>query len=250
MAHSPSPARLFRSRLVWISTLVVAAVLPSSRALASAQPPSAPPNPTLEVQIDPTIPDASDLYDWIYEESTRALAELPPSPTRRGTVRVSVSGTLYDYDVSIVTIRDGSTDETTSWSCECTNDDLLARIRGDVQSAAESLDDPLHVPPAPLDPEDPKPTLSLRGKTGFGLLGGGSTATIVGLSLTAAGEPGGGSRKAGIPILSVGLAALVAGTTLIVLEHRRGHTRRAQSRVTVVPFVTRRTAHLGIAGRF
>ncbi len=242
------------ARIGWITALLVTLTLPRLDAHASTPPPSeaiepAPPTPTLEVELTPTIPDASDLSEWIHEEGTKALADLPPSPDRRGTIRVSVSGTLYDYDVSIITIREGSTEEeTTTWPCECTNDALLARIRTEVQSAAKSLDPP-EPPPPPVVP-DRKSPLGLHGKIGFGLLGGGAAFTILGLSLTAASDPGDASRKAGIPILTIGMAALAAGTTLIVLDHRRDRARRTQSRVTVVPFATHRAAHLGIAGRF
>ena len=202
--------------------------------------------PTLEVELDPAIPDASDLSEWIRDEATEALAELPPSPERRGTIRISVAGALYDYDVSIITIREGSTDEQiTRWTCECTNDDLLTRVRNDVEVTASTLEPP----PPPID-DSPKPALGPKVKIGFGLLGGGAAFTIVGLSLTAAGDQGESLRKAGIPLLAVGVAALVAGTTLVVLEQRRRRARRGHSRVAIVPFVAHRAAHLGVTGRF
>lgn len=248
----PSPASPLLTRLSGLAGLMLGFLSAPEATLAAdpsrpsiPEPPATPP-PTLEVDLDPTIPDASSLAEWILADGTQALAELPPAPSRRGTVRVSVSGSLYDYDVTITALREGSTVEpTTTWSCECTNDDLLARLRADIQTAARSLDPP----PAPLPPS-PKPALGFHGKLGLGLLGGGAAVTIVGLSLTAAGEPGDGRRKGGVPTLVVGVAALTAGMTLVVLDHRRARGRHAHARVGIVPLVGRRAGYLGLAGRF
>jgi len=207
--------------------------------------------PTIEVATDSTIPDAVTLADWIHQESFDALAELEPSPQRRGTIRVSVSGALYEYQVSITTIRESSADEaTTSWSCECSNDDLLARIRTDVQAAAKALED--HASPSvatdvassPPNPvvtprrSSPLRDLQLRGKVGLGLMAGGCAGVLSGIVLMGVGvrthELEDDSAKLvnhdyrvpGIPTLLVGVGLLTTGVTLLVLDRRSARLQR------------------------
>lgn len=229
--------------------------------VVAAKPPTPAPAPTrLEVEMDPTVPDAQVLAEWVHDESIDALAELGPALHRRGTIRVSISGDLYDYQVSVSTLPECSPREAAvSWPCACTNDELLARIRTEVQAAASTLDGSTTQAGALAGPpvtraRAPLQALSLRNKLGLGLLAGGAAATSVGITLLAVGDHRDGGdpnyRVPGVPTLLVGLGLVAAGTTVIVLEHRPLRQRRALARAAMVPFVTHRGVHVGVTARF
>lgn len=232
----------------------------------------------VEVETDPAIPDASTLSAWIQQESLDALAKLELSSNHRGTIRVSVSGALYEYRVSITTILEGSTEEkSTEWSCECSNDDLLTRIRADVQTAATALDEQIVAPDhddigadeksspsSPVvtrAPTVPLRELQLRGKVGLGLMVGGSAGVLSGIVLMGVGvrshEYNENSAKLvyndyrvpGVPTFLVGASLLAAGATFLVFERRRA---RLQRDVAWMPHVTsgRRDIILGLTKRF
>jgi len=269
---SPSNTSLMRlspflrpACLTLILTFITCLVLAPRRLLAAPEPPDTTPTPpppvtstpnsfpslpTIEVEISPTIPDAQALSDWIHQASLEALSQLPFPPTTSGTIRVSISGELYDYDVSVAIIREGSTTEdTVTWPCECTNADLLARIQSHVRTAARAFGNLARPPEPPTAPSRPPSTLGREGKIGLGMLGGGAALTIVGLSLIAIGERGSAELHAGIPTLAVGVTAIGAGMALVIID-RRASARATHPRVAAFPLVTPRGAHLGFAIRF
>lgn len=94
----------------------------------------------LEVEIDPRIDGADDLVTWVDEEGRKALADLAPNPDRQGLVRVGIGGQLYDYDVTLTPMRGGQAVGTPSaWECECSNEELLDRLRRELPGIAERL---------------------------------------------------------------------------------------------------------------
>lgn len=216
----------------------------------------------LEVELDPSIPEASALSEWIAHEGTSALTELEPSDERRGTVRVSVTGALYEYAVSIAAMRDdGSPPEVDAWACECTHDELLARIHTGVVAAAQALDPPTSVvapslpPPSPPGPfED----LRLRGKLGLGLMAGGAATAVVGIALLGAGKKSWPApddvaqrdfkdyRILGVPTLVVGVGVLAAGAALYVLDRRRARGPSGMARLRPLVLVGPQTLGLRV----
>ena len=235
--------------------------LPQSLPAVAQEPRATLNGPVLEVEMAPAIQDAETLSEWIHQESLDAFSQLEPSPDLRGTIRVSVSGSLYDYQVSIATLREGSTQEDTlSWSCECSNEDLLVRIRVDVQAAAKALqshDSPavdVGVTASPSPPSPPQAVgsdhlsgqlekLQMRGKVGLGLMASGSAGILSGVILMGMGRrphvyPEDSAkliyndyRIPGIPVFLVGVGLLAAGTTLFVLDRRSPRMRRGLAQV-------------------
>lgn len=136
------------SALRWGLATVVAAAMasapPSALGARTGPAPSAVPRPikgvTLEVKIAPGLVEAADLRRWIDEDGRRVLDGLPDDPTRRGSLRIEVGGALYEYQVTITTLRDGGVVGTPStWECDCSNEELLDRLRGELPAVAEGL---------------------------------------------------------------------------------------------------------------
>jgi hypothetical protein len=106
-----------------------------------AVPPSGPSGTVaLEVEIDPRIDGADEIVTWVDEEGREALAELPPDPSRNGVVRVGIGGELYDYDVTLTPLRaDELVGEPSAWECQCSNEELLERLRQELPGVANRL---------------------------------------------------------------------------------------------------------------
>lgn len=241
----------------WLVLVVVAAPT-----LAGAATPVA-----LEVELDPSIPEASALSEWIAHEGSSALTELEPSDERRGTVRVSVTGALYEYAVSIAAMRDdGSPPEVDAWACECTHDELLARIHTGVVAAAQALDPPTSTVAPSLPPPSPSPPgpfedLRLRGRLGLGLMAGGTVTAVVGIALLGAGKKSWPApddvaqrdfkdyRIPGVPTLVAGVGVLAAGAALYVLDRRRARGPSGMARVRPLVLAGPQTLQLGLRVR-
>lgn len=247
------------ARSAWPVALAAGLALAHVR-LAAAEAPATPtPSTALEVEMDPNVPEGELLAEWVYQESTAALAALGPAPGRQGTIRVGISGDLYDYEVTVTTIRDGSArEESVAWPCQCTHDEMLVGIRTEVQAAARELEVDPHArraKPAPAATKwSPFRALGLRGKLGLGLLAGGAATTIAGSTLlglgdrTAQGDPN--YQVAGVPVVLTGIGLLATGTTLFVLEQRALRRRRALAHAGAFAVPIVRGAGVGIAGKF
>lgn len=220
---------------------------------------------TIEVEISSTIPDAQALSDWIHEGGSEALRQLSPPPTNPGTIRVTVSGDLYDYEVAISFLRKGSISESTvTWPCECTNEELIARIRTGIQTAVtESVDasNTEKVFSEQLPSEMPRRP-QLRRKLGIGLIVGGAAGTLAGVVLLGVGrrtyeDPRDAAyryyedyRVPGVPAFLVGVGLLAAGTTLFVLDRRQRGARRLFARTRPIVSLTHHGSGFGVVGSF
>jgi hypothetical protein len=190
-------------------------------------------------------------------------------PSRLGTdpvirIRVSLQPGASDVFLirSDVAIRgeavEGSVHDV---SCSlCTESEVVERARGEivrlvpfVRSLFKKPDEPK--PPDPK-PEGPKPgpaPLANMGKAGIGLLAGGTLATAAGLGLSLAEEPADANmplnkitiHPAGYAILAVGVAALVTGTVLLVLDRRK-----AKRNLQIAPTAGAGSTGLVLLGRF
>jgi len=190
-------------------------------------------------------------------------------PSRLGTdpvirIRVSLQPGASDVFLirSDVAVRGESVDGSVhDVSCSlCTESEVVERARGEivrlapfVRSLFKKPDEPK--PPEPK-PEGPKPgpaPLTNMGKAGIGLLAGGTLATAAGLGLSLAEEPADANmplnkitiHPAGYAILGVGIAALVTGTVLLVLDRRK-----AKRNVQLAPTAGANSTGLVLLGRF
>lgn len=129
--------------------LVTAMMAISTGSVAHAEPATgdrATPGPSMtevavEVEVAPTIAEAAELRSWVDEEVHRTLAALPPEPARRGSLRIAIAGALYDYAVTLTIARDGEViGAPLEWSCECSNGELLARLREALPEVTRGLE--------------------------------------------------------------------------------------------------------------
>lgn len=190
-------------------------------------------------------------------------------PSRLGTdpvirIRVSLQPGASDVFLirSDVAVRGESIEGSVhDVSCSlCTESEVVERARGEivrlapfVRSLFKKPDEPK--PPDPK-PEAPKPgpaPLTNMGKAGIGLLAGGTLATAAGLGLSLAKEPADANmplnkitiHPAGYGILGVGVAALITGTVLLVLDRRK-----ARRNVQLAPTAGAGSTGLVLLGRF
>lgn len=136
--RSPGRGRIGRTVALVVACELALACSWPPRAQASA--PMAESNVELEVEIDPRIAGADDLVTWVDDEGRKTLAELPRDRERLGVVRVGIAGELYDYRITVTTLRgEEPVGEPSVWGCECSNEDLLERLRQELRGAADRL---------------------------------------------------------------------------------------------------------------
>jgi hypothetical protein len=214
----------------------------------------------LEVEIDPRIDGADDLVTWVDEEGRKALAELTPNPDRQGLVRVGIGGQLYDYDVTLTPMRSGQAVGTPSaWECECSNEELLDRLRRELPGAAERLvvkkkrvTTP-RVRPKPMTPEDERRRPQRHAR--LGPVGGAGTAVaLMGLAAAGAGialiarvnkdqlrgdDIGGLTERTeydvvGSPLIAGGIGIAFSGLVMVLVDSRRVARRNERAQVSPV----------------
>lgn len=230
----------------------------------------------LEVRVDPKISGADQIVSWVSEDARKALAERPKRE-RRGTVRVGIAGDLYDYEVTITALRgEQSVGSPRSWHCECSNDDLLARLRTDLPVVADQLIMPEAAPAHPPKPrvvheadrverEAEEPTrsrakLGPAGGAGVALMtvGAAGIATGAAFMVVRVGPPLTSGEEIerrnfftpGVYAAIGGAGLLVSGALLYSLRKRFGRARSAP--VSAFPRIIDTHARLGlaVAGRF
>lgn len=265
--------------LRWGGTVVLAvavALAPHGALAARMGPvPSAASRPvkgvTIEVKIAPGIAEGADLRRWIDEDARRVLEELPEDPTRRGSLRIEIGGALYEYQVTLTTTRDGEVVGTPSaWECDCSNGELLDRLRSELPGAAEGL----AVEPEPVVEPEPEPVVEpvvvpvdepKRRKLGAAGAAG-VTLMVLGVSGVGAGaalmvmkklSPNGPWVTSDTPYLSppgavavgAGAGLIMTGVVLCLLRDRAGQRRRA-SATAIAPSMDGGRLSLTVSGRF
>lgn len=269
----------FESMMRGLAVVVAIGVAaPPSAGLAArtaAFPPVPRPAPdvTLEVEVAPSIVEAAELKKWVSEEGRRVLDGLPKEPKRRGSLRVEIEGALYEYRVRISAVRDGvMMDGVRAWACECSNEELLERVRGELVAGAEHLRPKEEEPAVPEPTPEAKPTtvtvvdesprrrLGPAGAAGVALMALGATGVGTGVALMVVGE-----RDEPAPIGQVGvrsfsgpgqvvLAAsggvLLTGMVLYFLRKRIDRSGRKTTGMVAPAFGGRREVGFSVIGRF
>lgn len=254
--HRPRPSLRDRRRNEWNKKVAASAVVltMSISGPLDAHVPIAATTPAqdaveLEVEIDGRILDADDLSSWVTDEGHGVLTRLDDRE-RHGMIRVAITGELYDYEVVVTAHReDAPVGEPSVWTCECSNDELLARLEGELTAAADRLvverapSAPVVAPrlertQAPDRVDRPRVTrLGGVGGAGVALLVAGGAGLAAGLALVIVraeppSKPGEvlESRDLETPGTYVALgsvAAVLLGSTLLALRKRLGNSRRA-----------------------
>lgn len=239
-------------------------------------PPGSPrpaPDVALEVKVAPAIAEAADLQRWVSEEGRRVLDGLPQEPRRRGSLRVEIGGALYEYRVVITAVRDGAVVGTPrEWACECSNEELLERVRGEVATTAEHLSAKVEEPAVAKPTSEVKPTpdvvvdgpprrrLGPAGAAGVTAMVLGATGVGAGVALMVVGDrdepaPIGqvGERRLFVPgqvIVAAGGGLLLTGMVLYFLRKRIDRSGRKTASMVAPAFEGRGEVRLSVVGRF
>lgn len=251
--------------------------------------PSREPRAALRVTVDPHIEDAATIPGWVAERSGDAVDRLEEQPGHERWVEIQIGGETYAYRFTVTAMRDGEpvVPRAEPAMCECTSEELLVRLDGEVRRAVEQLQRPVatepHEPDPPPHEPDPPPTgegpgdedegLTWRGKLGIGMTAVGGSGLVAGIAMIAAGEqpllrPGAQivesrdwRNPTGYVLLGVGAGVLASGIVLWVLDARPRKEPEAQARAAkraarrlswaAAPWVIGRGGiGLGVVGRF
>lgn len=198
----------------------------------------------IRVTVDPSIDSAALLPSWIRERNPTVAANLTRNH-RHSWISVAISGSTYEYRVTVIAMRNGDPIEPAMEpvTCECNSGALLSTIDEEIARAATQLNT-IHVetphPPTALRPlPTPQPErrapldkLSTAGmitsSTGVALLGAGAAFAVVGEQETRD-YPGFIDRDylpLGYVALSMGIAAVASGVTMFAIH--RVHLRHSQ----------------------
>jgi hypothetical protein len=190
----------------------------------------------------------------------RDAGVLPASSRTDPIIHVAIAevGTQdpgYRYRVSIAGDEGWSSEGT----CQlCTEGELVQKVEGTLTEAASHLPRHEAAPaPAPTPRSSPpsdreRSPLGKLGKTGIGLLVGGTLVAGVGIGLAAAPPrikedaplEKTTTRPPGYALIGIGAAALITGAILLSLD------RTKAKRTTVAPTFSRSTALVVLSGRF
>ncbi|MCH9687158.1 MAG: hypothetical protein K0V04_37325 [Deltaproteobacteria bacterium] len=228
----------------------------------------------IDVQVDDTILEADALRQWVEQEASKTLASTSSALERRGRIVVEVGGALYQYEVHLAAMRDGrGVGDPVTWSCDCSNEQLLEKVRADLPRVIAALEvEPTSAPAVVTRPRPPQDEpdgtreprrLSPAGTVGVVLVGVGVAALGAGITMAVLPNRRAVSgpvareqrvedlRPPGLLVAGAGLGVLAAGTTLVLLRKRLGPSAKAKSAAIVTPAIGRAgQAGVSVSGRF
>jgi hypothetical protein len=258
--------------LAGVLSIAVGPVRPV-RAAALAAPAEVVVRASLAIDTNEAGPSGPIIHERLDELGNRQLrrAEVLPGrgakdPWIRLTVR-ALPGEEPGYAISSGLFVDNQpvADSTHETECRlCTEGEAVERGTAEVErlvpfirdhaQARQAAQVKADTPPPPVQQEAPQPRpLAGRGKAGVALLAVGGVGVGVGVGLTlkpASPDPAMplneiSTRPAGLAVLGVGAAALVAGAVLLALDRKA-----ANRRVTWLPAAGRGSAGLVVSGSF
>jgi hypothetical protein len=225
------------------------------------------------VEVAESIERAPQLAEAVRTEAEAEMQEhdLPTEvdPAKPRKLTIEVAGEKFAYKVKLVVERDGVVDAPVEISCECTQDELLAKVREGVDGRTDALrgdaaavpvgpsTDPPQDPPDVPYPEDDKPKpLGGMGKGGIASLVIGAAALGTGIGFVVVGErerEGDSERDVettdfrppGYALIGVGAAAIITGVVLLVVDRKR-----AKRSTAFAPWFGRGVAGVAVGGRF
>lgn len=231
---------------------------PRRAAAADAAPaPVAAPRDAVRVSVADGSGDTETMIEWMRGAAEAGMKEAGVEINDVAAdreLRIEVTGALLDYTF-LVGVRGPSNwvGQVESVGCECTDDELAARVRVAVAKVAPDLRAPQEATES-----GPKPAggrLGRSGKIGAAAVGVGAAAVVGGVIMLALpprwsspdGEPeretGKTFRLPGGIVAGIGVALVVAGAVLI-------HRDRKARRLSVSPAVARGFVGAGALVRF
>jgi hypothetical protein len=226
------------------------------------------------VEVADSIERGDQLAKAVRDEAESAIlahdiaTEVDPASPRKLTI--AVGGEKFAYRVTLVVEREGVAGESQEIQCECTQDELLAKVREGVDAQADALgagprEDPTPGTTSsasdtgPTDPPDDEERAPLGGlgKGGIASLVIGVAALGAGIGLAVVGkrEREGDSERAlettdygppGYALIGVGAAAVITGAVLLAVDRKRAKQRN----VGLLPSFGRGVVGVAVGGRF
>ena len=237
----------------------------------------------VEVDVASTIDERDRLRGWLESKMQSVLAE-SESSGRIGTMRVEVTGGLYDYQVTLTTSRNGTPlGEAVTWDCECSNEELLGTVSSEVPAVAsrlelediETKDDARPPPPRVVhtaqhdgptvidDRELVRPSPKSVGAVGITMITLGALGVAGGIPMVIIQDRIGRPdqywldrdeidlRPPGIAIASTGAGLLVIGSVLYAIHRRKNRRSKASENTALIPSTNANTAFtLTLSGKF
>jgi hypothetical protein len=227
------------------------------------------------VEVADSIERGDQLAKAVRDEAESAIlahdiaTEVDPASPRKLTI--AVGGEKFAYRVTLVVEREGVAGEPQEIQCECTQDELLAKVREGVDAQADALgagprEDP--TPGTTSSPSDTGPTdppddeerapLGGLGKGGIASLVIGVAALGAGIGLAAVGKRERDAegfegdvretdfRPPGYALIAIGGAAVITGVALIAVDRVRARRRTT----TWTPLLGPRFVGLAFEKRF
>ena len=262
-----------------LACVLAGAVASAPQSVLAARPSPVPlsvhrfvPDVDLEVLVAAAIVEAAELRRWVDEEGREVLDGLPDEPVHRGSLRVEIDGALYDYQVTITPLRDGLVVGVPStWKCECSNEQLLEKLRAALPEVVGVLEVEEAEPPP--EPVDLSPVTQVDDDSGRqrGRLGPGGAAGVTLMTVGALGagagvalmavrdvqvfkEPyirrNGELSPAGGLIAGASVGLVAAGFVLYLLRDRAGNRRRASVATVAPTMIGLGQMSLTVSGRF
>ncbi|MCA9710227.1 MAG: hypothetical protein KDK70_30585 [Myxococcales bacterium] len=201
----------------------------------------------VRVGVAPGIVDGDLLPGWIENRNPNVGSALA-LPGHEQWIVVEIGGETYDYALTVTAMRDGEPvgEPSEPLRCDCNHASLMALVDEEIAKAVERLqatpvEEPKEDGPDADDPEEgevitmaPATAVPPRPLTALGIGGlvvgvAGVLATGTGVALLAVGERDHPDyyylerdyRPLGYASLSVGLAAIVSGVTMLALDRTR-----------------------------
>jgi len=250
-------------------TLAVAAALAGpARPLRAAEP------PTTDIRVAKSVEEPDNVRAWAERAAKDGLAAAKVEASGERRLVIEIGGVMSAFDVVVGVQADGTwVGDKRERLCECGAQELVDSVRDDVVAVAPLLrvTEDTSAPPvaaserpspsAPIETDRPPSRGSRKlqpmGAAGAGLLGVGGAVAITGLALVIVGKRDRSSRasereevdfrKPGIGVLSVGLAAVVVGATMLGVERSRA---RRRGKTAWMPSFDGRQAMIVWGGKF
>jgi hypothetical protein len=230
--------------------------------------------PVVVVEVEKSIERGEQLAKAVRSEAESGLrahdvaTEVDPASPRKLTI--SVGGEKFAYRVRLVVERDGVAGEPQELACECTQDELLAKVREGVDAQAEELGAEAVGNPEPVttsaatddgstDPPDEPERVPLGGlgKGGIASLVIGVAALGAGIGLAVVGkrEREGDSERdvettnfgpPGYALIGVGAAAVITGAVLLAVDRKRAKRQTT----SLTPWFGRGVVGVAVGRRF
>lgn len=250
------------NRTIALSPLVVAAAMVMPMRVRAAEPTRSEAPAGVRVQIAESAGDLEVMRKWMHDAAAGGMGDAGVRASEIAAGRelvIEVEGALleYAYRVAVQPGAPGQVDAPLV-TCQCTDQELVARVRGAVASVAPKLRADVEVaPPVPANVEETPPAgLGAGGKAGAALVGVGAAASIAGIVLIALpprydADPGALEQEVGKTFRVPGGVTLGIGVGLVVTGAVLLHRDRARAkRVAITPWGGQRSAGAVASFRF